>query len=275
MSILLKIDSTLAESVQSGAEFADDFTISYENPIQLDRTSQTENPPWELSLIKANLWYSWYNISAAKGNNVMSYNNGVDPDELVTIDDGQYTIEQLYDVLTDEMLANGDFVVGPSGNEFDIIIEPNFATLKVAITLTNGYDLDLSSGDLYLLLGWTQAVHSHTGKLDGTSPANINDSINTLVIKCSIIAGDGSYDNEDRSRALFQFVPSSSPGTNIEVLPLTKIYLPIEVTSNEIRAIRMQIVDNLNRRIDFNDTPPGTNPVTYMMHLRQTPFNRI
>ena len=134
MSFLVKLDSTTATLLN---ETSDNFTVDFNPPINLVGS-------WEMGLIKANLWYSWYNISAEKNNNLMRYYNGSIYQNIV-IPDGQYTITQLSNQIQSIMKTNGDFTVSGSGVDlFDIILEPNFSTLRVKVTVTSGYTLDLS-----------------------------------------------------------------------------------------------------------------------------------
>lgn len=249
--MLLVIDSSTATNAQN----TEDFVIDYRNPIKLPANN------YELALVKANLWYSWYNVSAAKGNNILRYNNGTITQPDIVIPDGQYTIDQINTVLQAAMLDNGDFTVGPSGNLFDIKIEPNYSTLRVKLTLTGGYELDLSAGRLYLLLGGDPINYTASGDLPEV--ANINDDINSLSIRCDIVSGMASYSNSDRSDIIYTFVPQSIPGTNIDVFPSERIYLPININDRLIKEIRMRITDNLGRSVVLNGEP-----VSYLLHLR-------
>lgn len=250
MSVLLKLDST-----GTVVGVSDDFVVEFPSPIDL-------TGEWELSLIKANLWYAWYNISAEKGNNIVRYYNGTLFRPNIVIPDGQYTLDQLNDFIQSQMNANGDFTLDTAGQPvYDIIIEPNFSTLRTNITLTNGYQLDLTLSDLYLLLGFTQILVTTSG--DGPFVANINDSINSLIIHCDLVSGNASYANSTKSDILFSFVPDSIPGTNIDVTPLTKIYLPIDPNRKQVSEVRMYLTDNLDRRINLNGEP-----ATYLLHVR-------
>ena len=96
----------------------------------------------ETTLVQANLYYSWYNIRAAYGNNVMAYawpvdktgpveweffQVGVPPitgqgtgvaDGGATIPDGTYSYDQLNTILQDQMIADGNYpaaVAQPAG----------------------------------------------------------------------------------------------------------------------------------------------------------------
>lgn len=253
MSFLLKLDSSILDNQQT----SEDFTVTFNPPIILEGN-------YEICLFQLNLWYSWYNISTIKSNNTFRYNNGVTW-ETVNIPDGQYTLEQLNDLLHDVMKENGDFTIDAFGLEqYDIIIEPNFSTLRTNITLTNSYQLDLSTSNLYLLLGWESQIYNFTGSQDGVNVANINDDINSLLVHCDKINGNYTLSNNDASDVMFSFVPESIPGTNINITPNNLLYLPITTRANVISSMRMYITDNLNRVVRLNGEP-----VTYMLHLRK------
>jgi hypothetical protein len=64
MSIILAMTSEISGNV----------TTKYPDPIKLDK-----NVKYEIALHTANLWYSWSNVDSSFGNNIIKYNNGVDP----------------------------------------------------------------------------------------------------------------------------------------------------------------------------------------------------
>lgn len=249
--MLVNIDSSITNVTET-----DNFIVEYNDPIDLgDRN-------WEVALVSTNLWYSWYNISAEKNNNIIRYNNGVTT-ETVVVPDGQYTINQLNAFFHDAMRDNGDYTAGstPDFDEFNITLDVNYSTLRVKIIITGGYELDLTQGLLYKLLGGNQAVYDTSGDLEYV--ANVNDSINNLIIHCSILDSGSSYSNSSRSDVLYTFVPSSEPGTNIEITPNTPVYIGINYTGSTIRELRMYITDNLGRRVNLNGEP-----VSYLLHFR-------
>ena len=63
MSLFLKLDSAGRGTNQP----TDNFTIQYPN---LDITGN-----WEVALVKLFTWYSYYNITAAIGNNKIKYSH--------------------------------------------------------------------------------------------------------------------------------------------------------------------------------------------------------
>ncbi len=243
---------------------SDNFTIRFDNPIQLIDPDTVDASPtqWYVALNKLHCWYSWHNIAAEKGNNLMKYNNGV-VDRNLVIPDGQYQIFQINQVLEDFMKSVGDFTVTPSGNEYHIIMTPNFSTGKVRFVITNGFSLDLTVGSLHELLGFNPQVLP-VGIFEGEVKANINDSINTLYVKTDVTESSASWTNDKNEQALLTFVPNSGPGTNIEIIPIVPMYQPVSVVTNQLKRINMQITDNSGRPINFNGEP-----VSYALHFEK------
>jgi hypothetical protein len=241
--MLLTLDSSTLSNVSS-----DDFTVNFSSPLNVNGGIH------ELCLIKCNLWYSYYNVSGTDySNNTIVYNNGAQ-NRTVVFPDGNYTIIQLNNYLSAAMAANGD-------SNTSIVLEPNYSTLKVKITLLNGYSINFTGSDFCLLLGWNKQVYNFNGSRDGPNPANINRDINSLFIQCDIISG--SYKNGVLNNILYSFTPSVPPGSNIEISLTKPIYLPVQIP-DFISKIRMKIIDNLGRRVNLNNQP-----VTYLLHLRK------
>lgn len=241
-----------------------DFTIRFIPPYDLGDEQH------ELALKNLNLWYSWYNISTAKGNNQVRYFNSTQY-ETVKFPDGQYTIEDINNYLHDIMKLNGDYSVDSNGLDiFNINITPNYTTLRVNIAITNasGYKLDLTVSDIHLLLGWADIEIDENNDGDGQNVANINDSINSLIVHCDIVDSSKTLQNNTKSNIIHTFVPQAERGTNINVEPVNLFYLPIDTQFNVIKQIRMRITDNLGREIDLNNEP-----VSYTLALRPVKSN--
>ena len=246
--MLLTIDSSVVNNVTS-----EDFTVKFSTPIRL-------NGEWEMALIKANLWYSFYNVSSANNNNIITYVNASSVSHTLTIPSGNYTITQINSILQQFMNTNGDVSVVSGLESYAINILPNTSTLRVDVILTNGFKLDLSSpSSVAPLLGFQNILI--TTSQNGTSVANINNGVNVLLIHNDII--DGSYQNASTSDVMFGFVPNVPPGANIEVQPRPQlIYFSLR-NSDYIYKMRMWITDQNNNIIKLNGEP-----VSYQLHLR-------
>lgn len=223
-----------------------DVTVLFQPPLILG------SDEYELGLIKVMLWYAWYNISPQYNNTTLRYS----PDagvtwKTITIISGQYSIDELNSRIQSLIVANGD--VGTN-----VSIVADFSTLKIQIVLLGGYQVDLTQGNLYNLLGFTPIIVTSTQL--GANPANINNDINSLKITCDILTG--SYDNNVSSNTLYVFSPNSGPGTQINITVNPPLFIPVRNTRT-INSIRITLVDNLNRTINLNGQP-----VTYLLYLR-------
>ena len=247
MSLLLKLDSS------STTQDSDNFLVQYAN-IELPGD-------WEVGLIKGHFWYSYFNISAAQTNNIIRYSTdgGSTWETNITLPNGIYSIDDLNAYVQSVMKTRGHY---DSGNDlYYLSILPNFNTLRCDVTLSNNYQLDLTSGTvgtIHTLLGFTSKIVTATET--GSLPVDITNGINSLEVQCSLT--DQGYSNEFPGPTLASFVPDVAPGANIVVSPHPPIYLP--VNTKVIRYIRIRITDQLGRRVSFN----GEN-VTVMLHLRR------
>lgn len=243
MSILLKLDSSKTTQVSQN------FQINYAPAIELDGEG------WEISLIKANIWYSWYNISAEFGNNTLRYNNGsvwVD----VVIPNGIYDISGIETAIHTIMKDNGDW--DEPNENFFINFIPNFSTFRIRIEVSNNYQLDLTTSDLNEILGFNKQII--TTSKSGENQVDITRGVNSLQIRCSIV--QSSYDNDVKGDIIQSFSPNLPPGSLLEIADNNPIYLPID--TKRISQIRMQLTDQLGRIVDLNGED-----ATYLLHIRK------
>jgi len=250
-SFPLKLDSsTLTQN-------ADDFTINFPQAIELN-TSQNDAMYYEIALVTADLWYTWHNITADYQNNTFRYYNGSVWRE-ITLPNGNYEVSDLDDYLRDQMDTNSDYTTNAAGERvYSIKISPNAVTTKVVITISNSYQIDLSTSKLNELLGFNSAIYNAT--VSSQNRVDVTRGVNNLVIHCSLATG--SYDNSIGSDVLYTFVPQVGRGSAIHVEPNSPLYVPVS-ESKQIKQITMRLTDQKNRRMNFNG-----DPVTYFLHIR-------
>jgi len=89
----------------------------------------------QIAVSQVSMYYSWYNISAALGNNTFSYVwPGYGVRKYVTIPDGLYEISDINSYLQSQMIANNHYLVNASGNfVYYISIEVNQSRYAVQI----------------------------------------------------------------------------------------------------------------------------------------------
>lgn len=252
MSFPLKLDSSTLN------QDADEFTIIFPQSITLN-SSVNDAANYEIGLVTADLWYTFHNITSKFGNNTFRYYNG-SAWRNITLPNGNYEVSDINDYLLDQMDVNSDYTTDTAGEKvYSIQIEPNVVTTKVVIKISNSYQIDLSTSDLYSLLGFNSAIYSAT--TSSPNRVDITRGVNNLVIHCSLATG--SYDNSLGSDVVYTFVPQTGRGSAIHVEPNTPVYVPISEVK-EIKKITMRITDQQNRKINFNG-----DPVTYFLHIRQ------
>ena len=215
---------------------------------------------YEIGLIQSSIWYSWYNISSAFGNNQLRYSpDGGANFYNVNFDDGIYSVSAINQKLQSVMKANNHYSVVNGIDTFNISITPNYTSGKVSVEVSNNYQLDFTTSTLRDLLGFTSLVVSTTQ--EGPYLADITRGVNQIQIHCSL--AEGSYSNSEASDILYAFVPNSSPSTLINIQPTFPVYVPIN-TRNNIQSIRMRITDQQQRILDLNGEQ-----VSYLMELRK------
>lgn len=263
MSIFLTLDST-----NKGVnENTDDFRIRFNRPMVLypkdfnEGNNRLKNYHWQVSLTTLNTWYSWSNISATDYSNARltySHNSGGAWTN-IDLPDGNYSLSALNSAIQAELVANGH-----SGTGISII--PNYSTGKVLLTLEATYQVDFSTSNFYLLLGFsgTQAASVITAASTyGDNVGNINNSVNNILLHCDIVDDEGSISSQNGSDILHTFVPSTPPYSNIEESPNERVYLPVR-SAERIESIRCYLTDQLNRRINLRGEP-----MSVSIHLKK------
>ena len=114
------------------------------------------------------MWNSLPNISVSRNNNTFRFYTGATWSSNITIPTGNYSIDDLN-------IAIQSLITSNSGLGTNVVISPNYNTLKSDILLKNAYKLDLSIGTLNVVLGWAQAIVSVSGS--GTELVDISNNI--------------------------------------------------------------------------------------------------
>ena len=129
--------------VEQSAPYNDTYNYSF--PTGMVRFADCE-----IAVASVALWYSWYNITVAKGNNTYSYvwNAAVPETVQVTIPDGWYSMADLNKFIQYEFIKNGHYLINQNGCFIyyaEIIWNPNSFRMQI-----NCYPLPTS-----LPSGWT------------------------------------------------------------------------------------------------------------------------
>lgn len=234
------INFLLDSSKSNGS--ASDFTVYLHSPIDF------HNMQHEVALIQLNLWNTWANISSSYDNNVFTYFNGTDWQN-ITIPDGNYSIQSLEKAIHEGMKENGDFTADVlTGSEsYHIKFSPNYSTIKLKIELSGGYQVDFTSGKLRLLLGFDAVVLSTSAY--GVNNVDINNGVTEIHLRCSMINA-GMYNNNITSDVLYSFVPAAPPGGSLMMNADPVVYLPIR-DNRYLDSIRLYLTDQSGRSLTF------------------------
>ena len=236
---LLQISTTQLKTTQPNIK-THDFSITIPNLIL------NNDKKYSVALVNYSLWYAWYNLSASNSNNQLRYSpdNGATFYNL-TISDGNYGIDTLSSAIQSLITLNGD-------DGTNIKLTANYSTLKVELTLSNNYQLDLSIANTFdVLIGFQKLIY--TTSQPGTLVPNITNSIDLISINCDLVSANDNFINEKNNDSLYSFVPSTSPGSSINGgNGLSQpIYLPIS-RSGYIGSIHFSIRSNDGLLLDLN-----------------------
>jgi hypothetical protein len=250
MSYLLNISS---DDRDSTSDPTNNFTISFSPPMVIPQN-------WEIALQQLNVWYSWFNISPQYNNQTFRYStNSGGTFKTITITAGLYTLQDINNYIQAQMLANGDYNNSTNPPSFYVTLSADYNTFKCLITITNAtYQVDLTQGNLYSLLGFTPIIVTTTQ--EGANIVNITNGIDKIYAHCDIVTG--SYSGGSASDVIYAFQANSAPSSLMEFTPFKLIYLPISV-ANYLYKMRLYLTDQDGNNLDLNGES-----INYTLHLR-------
>lgn len=221
------------------------FQVNFVPPIELGSLG------YEVALLKLDTWFTSQNVIGKTI--VWSSDNGVTP-HTITIENGNYTIEDINILLALDQRAKGvTDVDGITGEiTYGIVLEANYNTNKARIKIDNsvgsGYQftVDLTAANnLSVFLGFTPANITSTTSSD-TIP-QVNGDVDQWQLRCSLIRN--SFENGKNSDILFNFVPEVPPSAHITINPLHLSYF--QVNTSTINSIRFRLTDQNGNDIDL------------------------
>jgi hypothetical protein len=249
MSYILHLDSE-ADGLRFGSR-PEDFTLENLN-LNLDLSKN-----YEIALLSASIWYSWFNISHSQYQNaIWRYSVDMGATWLThSIPDGLYGIDSLNEYFADTIRNDGN-------NPDYLRLSANYSTFRCVVKVSAGYQLDLQSSQskLHELLGFNSQVV--TLQTQGQNNVNITNNINSLSIHCSVVDSNSSFLNNQPTDAIYSFMPRSGPSTLLDVRPLHLIYVPI--TTKNLTSIRMSVTNQLNEIINLNGEH-----TSFVLHIRE------
>jgi hypothetical protein len=198
----------------------------------------------DVALYSISMWNSLKNISDNLGNRTVKFS--IDGTNFITtqLQAGIYSIEQLNLAIQALIVANG-------GLSNKIVLTPNYSTLKTDITIVAPYKLDLTVGNLRLLIGYNSVVLS-AGSHVANELTDISNGVVSYSINSNIVSSESSFLNGSGSNSLFVFVPNSSAGELIQIQPNNLLW--VKMSSKSISRLNITLTDQDGRQlVDLSD----------------------
>ena len=257
-----------------------DPNTSAQNRYIYDFPSTAKFKNTKIALTTANIWFSFFNITEALGNNTFSIQHpeGASTTTLnITIPDGYYTISGINAFIQSELVDNGLYLVNGDG-DFVYYVEllDNLSRYKVQF---NAYEIPTSlpagftnpasysfptSANLTPTITFPENFATYVGFTSGTYPTSVSasgadysvlgdrtpqqDNTTTIKIACNLVSN--AYVNP--SDTLYSFSPASfSFGQLITEKPVELIW--IDVTDGYYSRIITEVRNQSNEAIVLND----------------------
>lgn len=252
-TVTIPLDSSFAEdpSNQYITGTSSDFTTRFTAPLTLD-----SNKNYKITCVNAQVPFTFFNVTAAKGNNTFDYS----PDGVTWItyvyDDGLYDLTYLFNTFRDEILIpNGWYEPGTADPTlgdpvvYDIEFVPDYPTQKVRINLANGREVGFGVGNTFCtLLGFNPNTQISTSTLGPNFP-DVSDGVTTMLLHTSICNGVYSSDTQSDVIAVLPF--NAPPLGTVVYSPFIPRYCSY-VGGQSLSIIRVYITDQRNRPLSLN-----------------------
>ena len=232
-SLLVNISTSSLDNITD----THNFSVNFSN-LEFNRDKE-----YQIALLNYSMWYSWYNISSALGNNKFYYYNGA-TNRTITLPDGQYGISDINSYIKSQITLLGD-------NQDNITITGNYNTLKVDIVVVGSYTVTFGANSLYIILGFNNAQVLTAGTTASPNQPNVTNGVDALNINTSLIDSNSNLLNDNHSSAIFSFVPQSGPGSNLNERIAFPIYLPLNAHGN-IYNVQFSVSDQNGNILDLN-----------------------
>ena len=157
-----------------------DFTTIFKPEIILDH-----NKDHFIGLNKIEMSYSWLNVTEAYQNNTLKYShdNGTTW-TTIKFSDGNYTYSDLQNFINSIITHNGHNS-GNNDKDVKFIFYPTI--LRISIILNNNFQLDLTQGNFYKLIGAKNTSIIQVSEFCTTIP-NILNSVDAILVHCNLLS---------------------------------------------------------------------------------------
>jgi len=254
----IKNDSFYIELSNSSSQNSADFIIEYPIPIVLNAVNSENAKKWEVALRTINMWNSYYTISSALGNNIVTIGWAAS-EKVVTVPDGFYSIETLNEALKNDFISTGtSFESGGITFDADAFdMRANGATGKVDIQTIDGGYFEFGATSFYELIGWTLGTHNFTSTTliqAGSNLPDVNAGVSTFQLHVDLTSQ--SFTNSQQGDVIYSFSASGTdPWGQIQKEPTQLSFLPVKY-DDTINRIHVRITDQDGTLIQFQDEDP-------------------
>jgi len=181
-----------------------DFITTFNPPLQLKKGKQ-----YEMELLNLETYYPFWNIDSTNNSIKYSPDNGINW-FTITIPEGSYEIRDIDRAIKQQMRTNNHY--DDENGKYFISVSANSSTLKMVLTLTNGYQVDFGlPNSMRHVLGFNSAVYT-AAYHKSENVVNVMN-INSILVNIDIITG--SYLNGRSSPWYILFFQTFLPYTKL------------------------------------------------------------
>lgn len=250
-TFLRQYESTMDSNTNSAS-----FTIQLKQPLEFP-----SGVPYKVALIKAVLWNTVKNVSAAQNNNQFRYShNGGSTWTTVTLMDGSYTQNDLNAVLRSAFAANGHSAssVVDGKTVWAIQIEPNRITSKMTTFVSKIIGTDIPGAFLVDWYRLSPVVGGVSGQIIGDPTGAVNtvyqhpnnpdftNSVSTVSVHSSLISKNNGLPDANKLDVIGTFVPSGGNGERFSYEPYMENWISID-SSRSLSQLYFSLRDQNNR----------------------------
>jgi len=270
----MSLNSTRSIPIVSGSS-STTFDGTNKYTLRLPASGYTSGKD-EVALKSMSVYYSWPNISAAKGNNTFSYtwNGATFP---VVIADGIWTFADLNSYMQQVMAVNGHYLLNSSGVKqyyinltvnptlycLSLVIQPIPSSLPAgwtnpAVVVLSGFCPQLIiPSNMTILTGFPAATYpavTQTAVFYVNSGIPQISDVTALNILCNIVDNSG-FTVSSNVLASFVVPSGQQPGSLMTIQPNNIDWVPVQGSSS-FSEITLELVDQLRRPVTIRD-PSG------------------
>ena len=246
------------------------FTFTLPSPYQASDQDR-------VSLKSLRMYYSWFNMTAAKKNNSLSYTWVDNTVHTVTLPDGIWSFLDFQTYLEQVMFSKKHYLLDNNARPvYYIRFESNSVFYRISLSV-NAVPAVLPSGHT-APAGWVApatnktpvvhipatAIRSYLGfeagsypsqaqatlfQINGQNVPQVTD-ITSLMLQSNLV--NNEYGPDSRTLASFNVEPGTEPGSLISEIPFYQDWIPMQMA--RFSQIVLTLVDQNSRPVKIEDT---------------------